>query len=220
MLSCYHVSKTYHTVALFLFVHFAYLIPALFAHLTSINSFPGIGKLTIARALFTLLGGEHPARLVDNHLLIDPASAALPRTSPNYQPLRKAIRTAVLNAITLDQDSHKYIYIFTDFQSDNDLGRCVCEEYQTTARSRNCAFVPIILTCSKEEHMKRVVMSDRKVLGRSKLMDATLVAEMRMRSEIYTFGVSEELTVDTTNQTPEVAAKVIWEHLKKLGVLD
>lgn len=63
--------------------------------LVHINGFPGIGKLNIARKLVELLQ-QFDAKLVHNHLLIDPASAVLPRSSPNYQPLRRAIRDAIL----------------------------------------------------------------------------------------------------------------------------
>jgi len=79
--------------------------------------------------------------------------------------------------------------------------------------------VPVVLSCSEEEHQKRVVAPERGALGRSKLTDAGLVAEMRGRSAIHCFGVPEELTIDITELAPEDTAEKIRQHLQNLGIL-
>jgi hypothetical protein len=85
-----------------------------------LNGYAGVGKLTVAKELIKLL--PQPAKLLDNHLLIDPAAAILERNSPEYQPLRKALRITVLDAIATSTDLKRTTFIFTDQQSSNPLG--------------------------------------------------------------------------------------------------
>ncbi|KAM0208273.1 hypothetical protein ACHAPQ_010036 [Fusarium lateritium] len=100
-----------------------------------INGFPGTGKLTIARKLVALLA-PYNGKLVHNHLLIDPAGAILPRTSVDYQPLRRAIRTAIFDTLATSRDTFDSVFVFTDFQSDSDIGSAVMAEYCAMAARR------------------------------------------------------------------------------------
>lgn len=113
-----------------------------------LNGFPGTGKLTIARKLVEILNirptrhestqdEDHVyARLVHNHLLIDPANATLSRTQPGYQQLRKRIRGVIFTSLINESSTHETIYVFTDGQSGDDVGSSVCEEFQTMAKAR------------------------------------------------------------------------------------
>lgn len=187
---------------------------------SSINSFPGVGKLTVARELVNLLGGYSKARLVDNHLLIDPAAAVLPRSAAHYQQLRKDLRSAIFDALIVSPDSFSIIYIFTDFQSANDLGAEVCSEYLKAAERRGSAFVPITLTCSSEENLRRASSTDRAAFGKSKLLDTTLISEMRQRGQIYRFDTAEQLEIDTTSRSASDTAGLILTHLRHLCLVD
>lgn len=59
-----------------------------------INGMPGVGKLTVARALHALLPGSH---LVDNHSLID--QVTVPRSNPSYNAERARVRDAVYTSL-------------------------------------------------------------------------------------------------------------------------
>lgn len=59
-----------------------------------INGFPGVGKLTVAKALYAMLPGS---RLVDNHSLID--QVPVPRDHPEYNDIRARIRDDLLAAV-------------------------------------------------------------------------------------------------------------------------
>lgn len=59
-----------------------------------INGMPGVGKLTVARALHALLP---ESRLVDNHSLID--QVTLPRSHPSYDAERARVRDAVYASV-------------------------------------------------------------------------------------------------------------------------
>ncbi|KAL8860484.1 MAG: hypothetical protein Q9178_003143 [Gyalolechia marmorata] len=53
-----------------------------------INGYPGVGKYTIAKELAQMLPN---AKLLDNHLFIDPVAAVYDRSMPEYQGLRKLV---------------------------------------------------------------------------------------------------------------------------------
>jgi hypothetical protein len=69
-----------------------------------INAFPGTGKLTIARALISLLSSSKPTSapvLLDNHTLIDPVPAKYTRDHPNYAQERRRVRKKALREYVL-----------------------------------------------------------------------------------------------------------------------
>ncbi|KAJ5174929.1 uncharacterized protein N7482_000806 [Penicillium canariense] len=177
-----------------------------------LNGFPGVGKLTIARFLLKLLPF---AKLVHNHLLINPADAILHRTQPGYQTLRRAIRQTIFSALTSEPATFDTTYIFTDFQSDDELGAAVCAEYLATAEVRRAAFIPIMLFCDEKTNMQRLVSSDREL--HSKLTDVELVSKFRLEEDVHRFtGHPNYSELDVSNLTPEEAARQIYEHLKHI----
>ena len=81
-----------------------------------INSWPGAGKLTIARHMAQLMG----ARVVDNHTLMNPALALFDRDDPNFAPARAAIRGAVLEQALLGAPNVPLIFTNALGQSAHD----------------------------------------------------------------------------------------------------
>lgn len=64
-----------------------------------LTSFPGTGKLTIARALVAILSNSTPliaSYLLDNHSLIEPVAKQYARTDAAYLPERKKERQKAL----------------------------------------------------------------------------------------------------------------------------
>ncbi|KAF8418618.1 hypothetical protein EV426DRAFT_618900 [Tirmania nivea] len=179
-----------------------------------INGWPGVGKLTVARFLTQLLGGPDHCRLIHNHLLIDPAGALLPRTSPTYQSLRQAFRKVTFDCLSLCPETFNHTYVFTDFTSSDALGSSVASEYAEAARSRKCVFVPIILECNPEENARRIRGANRDSEGHGKLTDTTILLEMKARSALYRFeNDANQLELDVSNLEPLQAAEVILRHI-------
>jgi ABC-type oligopeptide transport system ATPase subunit len=176
-----------------------------------INGFPGTGKLTIARKLVALLA-PYSGKLVHNHLLIDPAGAILPRTSADYQSLRRAIRTAVFDTLATSQDTFDSVFVFTDFQSDSDIGSAVMAEYRDMAARRGCAFIPIVVTCSKEENLRRLASLERS--QHEKLTDIELAARIRDNSVIHQSPDDRfRMELDLTELGADAAASMIHGHI-------
>ena len=197
-----------------------------------INGFPGTGKLTIANAIAKI--HDHDRTLVlDNHKLIDPVEARCPRGHPDYNTQRQIYRQAVLEDNVRSPSSHGRLVIFTgrvsallfkvnslicfsDFQSDNQLGRDVAQEYADAASAAGRPFLPVYLTCNVEAHIQRIASSDRIDSGTTKLIDAELLRDMRSSCELFRFEDYPGLTVDSTEAPPSETAGKILDMIKSL----
>ncbi|RDW89763.1 hypothetical protein BP6252_01795 [Coleophoma cylindrospora] len=178
-----------------------------------INGYPGVGKLTVARQL-AKLSSPFDGKLVHNHLLINPADAILSRTQPGYQSLRQAIRAAVFSALVHEPATYDSLYIFTDFQTQDEVGTSACAEYARAAAARRCTFIPVVMTCAIHENLDRLVSTER--AAHSKLTDVELVTKFREEEDVYLFeGHPDFLQLDVTNLEPEAAARCILEHVLK-----
>ena len=96
-----------------------------------INSWPGVGKHTIAIALKRRLGDKacvvsptvvtgpdctqilliRLAKQVHNHQHIDLAEAILPRSSPDYQILRRRLRAVLFRSLIDSRDTHHKLHV-------------------------------------------------------------------------------------------------------------
>lgn len=180
-----------------------------------INGFPGTGKLTIARILLGLLH-DGAAKLVHNHLLINPADAVLDRDQPGYQKLRRQIRSAVFDSLVDEESTHSSAYVFTDCQTGNELGVAVCEEYRECASRRGCAFIPVTLLCDVETNLARLAGDGRSAQG--KLVDAALLKRFRGEGELYTFDDHPlGLGLDVSRMSAEDAARTIFDYLVEIA---
>src|ERR1700721_1821804 len=161
-----------------------------------INGYPGIGKRTIGQQLISQL--PHPAKLFDNHLLIDPVAALLDRHSPEYQPLRKRLRSTVFSAVFYSSELREATIVFTDQQSSSELGSSVAKEYEKAAIQRGSDFISIRLTCTEGENLRRATSTARTQGDKTKLTDVDILKRIIREEDIYAFGGKTELTIDVT----------------------
>lgn len=191
-----------------------------------LNGFPGTGKLTIARKLVEKLNRDFEkqhapgsvkharAKLVHNHLLIDPAGAVLERSQPGYNELRTAIRQAVFTTLINESSTYETIYVFTDWQSGNAVGSGVCEEYLAMAKARGSLFIPILVSCEEQENVRRIQGVSRAISD--KLTDSELLVQWRQEVDpppVYLFrDIEARKELDVSSLSPEQAADAIWEH--------
>ncbi|KAF3917500.1 hypothetical protein ABW21_db0205742 [Orbilia brochopaga] len=182
-----------------------------------INGYPGTGKLTVARELQKILLNS---KVFDHHLLIDAARATFGQSDPEYQILRKAFRTTLLESIAAASPEHaSTTWIFTECQSNSHIGTSISHEYLAAAQRRNSHFVSIILTCSLEENLKRLSHPSRKTEPRRKLTNREVLKAIRDEEVIHRFGDwigVRELVIDVTKLEAEEAAVVIRSFLEKI----
>ncbi|KAJ6440047.1 AAA domain-containing protein [Purpureocillium lavendulum] len=180
-----------------------------------INGFPGVGKLTVAMELHRLLPNSV---LIDNHQLIDVVQ--LPRDHPDYNAQRERVRREAFAKWVhpqTDEESAcgdraaqlRQTLIFTDCLCDNEIGAEWAKGHLPAAEKGGRPFLPVYLTCAREENLRRVVSPGRTSGGRKKLVDAESVGRFLDKLRIFTFpGLGVE--IDTTNMEPhETAQKII-----------
>lgn len=63
------------------------------------------------------------------------------------------------------------------------VGRSVMTEYRVLAQRRSCTLIPVTLSCSKEENLRRLVTPQRTVF--SKVTDLELVESILETDVIY-----------------------------------
>ena len=66
--------------------------------LVILNGFPGVGKLTIARSLQSRLTNVE-TRIIDNHLIIDPAEAVWPGRGYQHKAFRDKLRQVIFDEL-------------------------------------------------------------------------------------------------------------------------
>ncbi|KAH7031458.1 uncharacterized protein B0I36DRAFT_123022 [Microdochium trichocladiopsis] len=182
------------------------------APLVWINGFPGVGKLTIATALQAI--DEHII-LIDNHKMIDPVEAKFSRDHPDYQRERRAQREAVFARHVTADDAKDHTIVFTDCQSDNDLGRAVATEYKLAAETAGRDFIPVYLSCDKHENLKRVSSAERVGSKTTKLTSKAILKDILSNNELFRFEGCSSLTLDITQLSPAEAALQIRSHIQK-----
>ncbi|KAH6984740.1 hypothetical protein BKA56DRAFT_614459 [Ilyonectria sp. MPI-CAGE-AT-0026] len=178
-----------------------------------INGYPGVGKLTVAKELCKLLP---KAKLVSNHLLIDPVAAIFERTGEEYQPLRQLLRRQVLKSMAISTSTRDVTWVFTDQQSSSALGSSAARDYQEAAAVRASPFISIILHCELNENLKRAVGGDRGNNSNTKLTDQGILQNIKKKEDIFQFHDKYELVLEVTNLSPSEAATKIYEHIGKV----
>ena len=134
-----------------------------------LNGFPGVGKLTIAKLLQQRLG----ARLIDNHLIADLASAIEPSRGPAHNDVRRSLRRAAMEAAA--QAEGELTFVMTECLASNAGDASKLSDYMLLAQRRSIQFVFINLTCDEDENTKRLEDPERAAGAKGKLTDAAVL---------------------------------------------
>ena len=167
--------------------------------------------MSIARLLPAELAARNlgNARLVHNHLLIDPVEAVLDRSSPAYLPTRKAVRQAILAATA---ENLKTTFIFTDFQSNNERGDAVLQDYQSAAQLQGRPLILFVLHCEVVENVRRG--SSRSSNGTTKLTDRLVLEELNRQADLW--RTPSSVHIDVTCLTAIDAARQIADQMSAI----
>jgi predicted kinase len=174
--------------------------------------FPGVGKLTIARALSRSI----EATVVDNHWINDPILRLLPKANSAVPeavwPQVAKVRSAVLETIaTLASQGSNFIFTYAGSNED-DADRAAFEEYRNVAMRRSSRFIAVRLLCSEEELVRRIQSPERR--GR-KLTDPGEAIENFRNFSPLDPNTPDSLTLDVTHLSADEAAARILDHLNQ-----
>ncbi|CZT00339.1 uncharacterized protein RCO7_14598 [Rhynchosporium graminicola] len=106
-----------------------------------------------------------------------------------------------------------------DFQSDDEIGCNVAEEYEAAALRNGRSLLPIYLECDSQENIRRLKSVQQRDTGTTKLLDSEILAELRSRCRLFRFTGVEGITADDiTNMGPEESAEAIpKEVISRIG---
>ena len=172
-----------------------------------INGMPGVGKFTVAKILARTL----PARLIDNHLIIDLVVNTCGRGKPAYIPMIHELTEIVHK--TLIACSASETIIFTNaLAKDIPEDEARLDAIRQLAQKMKKPFIPILLHCSEGENTVRLLNPERQNKG--KLMDQE---DLKNLIANYKIAHPEEhknaLVIDTTKLNPEETADRIARHI-------
>jgi hypothetical protein len=158
----------------------------------------------------------NPTR-VHRHAEVDSKGALLPWTSWLYADKEKKLRKFWYESTPRSAYNDWYtpdtVYIFTEFDTGNDIDHSFMGQCRSIARVRGCPFVPVILRCSKRENIKRLCTAERKKEGR--LTDKEFLKKIMEKGEQVYPWLEEmfRMEMDVTNKNPDEAARGIFEHV-------
>ena len=173
--------------------------------------FPGVGKLTNAKALAPKLG----AKIVDNHWINDPILRLIADDSSNAVP--EAVwsqvakeREAVLQTIsTLAPRGATFIFTYAGADEDPSDHKAF-EEYRNVTARRGTRFIAVRLVGGEEELSRRLQSSGR--VGR-KLIDPVDAVTNVPNYTVLDPRLPDTLTLDTTDLLPDAVATVVLAHI-------
>lgn len=170
--------------------------------------FHGIGKRTIAKELVKL----SDAIMIDNHLINNPIfqiySKQLHLINDDAWDKVEDIRDIVLEAI-IDFPDKKQSFVFTnDLRNDSIEDIAIFNKIKNLAEVRGSQFIPVILSCDKEELKKRIINVERAKYH--KITDPKSVEDLDISTQ---FKIQEALKLDVSKLTSKAVAEIILEHI-------
>jgi chloramphenicol 3-O-phosphotransferase len=169
-----------------------------------LHGLPGVGKLTVARALARLTGFG----VFHNHLTVDLVGAVFEFGSPPFVELREMIWLAVFSRATEAELSG---LIFT-FAFDRTVRGGFIESTRKIIESSGGEVLFVELVCSAEELERRIEQPSRQ--GSGKLNSAAWFRELSEAGAFVNPGIpSGRLVLDTTDLPASDAARLIASEL-------
>jgi len=170
-----------------------------------IHGAPAVGKLTVARELSRLTGFP----LFHNHLTVDLVSSLFAFGTPAFVSLREQIWLAAFAEAARNDLS----LIFT-FNPECTVNEEFIRKTIDTVEAAGGRVVFVELTCSEDELEKRMEQPSRKEFG--KLASVDQYHSLKSEGAFEFPKLANEISVDTTNQSPAIAAQLIREQIAPL----
>ncbi len=169
-----------------------------------LHGMPGVGKLTVARALAEVTGFG----VFHNHLTVDLVSSVFDFGTEPFVKLRERIWLDVFREAAKAKVNG---LIFT-FAFEPTVAAGFVDRVRSIIETEGGEVLFVKLVCSAEELERRVVAESRQSLG--KISDLKLFRELNDTGTFADPGVTENrLVLDVTSLKPEDAARQIAREL-------
>lgn len=166
-----------------------------------LNGWPGVGKLTVNRALARLLS----ARLVDNHTLQNLALPLAPRPSAEYWAIVREVQAIAHKRMA--EMPHGESFVLTNaLAQDDSRATELWAGVKRVAAEPGDLRVAVNLDCSLAANLERIRTSER--TNNRKLDDPAYLTEVRSKIAIMDTAADADfgLRLETTDIAPEDAA--------------
>jgi ribosome-binding ATPase YchF (GTP1/OBG family) len=170
---------------------------------------PGVGKYTIAKAL----AEKYSFIICDNQLINNTIFELLRHDKSAEIPdfawgSISQIRDCVLKFLTAYKKNN---FILTNYLLEHDGDKKLYEKVKNMAELRNSHFIPIKLLITQEEHLRRVVMQERR--ARLKSLDPQYAYDpVPLLSIVH----PHLLELEVSHLTPGNAAETIAQHISSV----
>ena len=178
--------------------------------------YPAVGKFTIAKQICNIIG----AKLVDNHKISNPILSVI-KTDGGITPIQETVwdkvaevRNIVFDVITnISPPEISFVLTNVLFKENDD--EITFRKLEDVSIKRNSLFVPVILTCDKEEMCRRVVSLER--VNNYKLTNIERMCSLLENKSILPIKHKNLLELDTTQLPAEESANIIIKHIINLS---
>lgn len=171
--------------------------------IVSIYGAPGVGKLTVAKALARLTG----FKLADNHATIDLALRYFDFRSEAFWQLESRIRDAIMEAAVAGDLS-----LITTFVAPNERVMARVKLYSEAVERTGGDSLLVKLTCDQEVLEQRLLAQQRVEAG--KLTSVSTLRSMMAGPDFALAPLAGTLAVDSTDLSAEDAALSIARHFE------
>lgn len=167
-----------------------------------INGYPGVGKLTIGRALADLIG----AKLLDNHSVFNVAFALTEFKSPAFYDTVRAVREIAYQRI-LELPPGVPVVLTNWYSQGSAWSEENWDRAIELAKERKCALNIVTLHCLPEENARRIQSPERG--AKRKPQDAEYVKDNREGRPLLARDGDRLLDLDVTDLSASDAARKI-----------
>lgn len=163
---------------------------------------PASGKLTVAKALLTMV----PGRLFDNHAAIDLARTVFDFGAPGFWELVHAARTTVLEFAAREGVP---LLVMTYCYAEPD-DRPAFEHFRRIVGAAGGSVLPVFLSCSRDATVQRIGNADRR--ERHKITTQEGLDRFLGQFKLAQVPGANVLELDTTLAPADQTARTIVAH--------
>jgi len=175
--------------------------------LIHINSYPGVGKLTIARKVASELG----AKLLDNHSIYNVAFALTDFKSKAFYDAVREVRTTAYR-IVMGLSSDVPVILTNAHAQDSNWGNECWDEAIELARKTGRRHIVILLDCTRDENARRIHSVGRDAMRKPR--DPTMFRQGEVDRALIDRGADKLFRLEVTDLTAHEAAASILEWLR------
>ncbi|WP_449394302.1 AAA family ATPase [Devosia riboflavina] len=177
--------------------------------LVVLNGYPGVGKLTIAQELTSLLGG----RLLDIHTVYNVAFALTEFKSPDFMRTVEQIE-AIAYGLVRKLPDQMPVVMTTVLAGESEWGNAEWDRLVDLGRDRP-PFCVVHVHCDLDENIRRIEAEGRG--AKRKPRDPDMARRNHKEGKpLMGSNAANLLEIDVTSLSPAVAAQAIENWLKRL----